>query len=72
MGIDPRKYGPTRRELWFRLGIALAGLAFLVVIWNRHGTPSGPAMVEVFGIGGLFLGGTAVWSARRLVLRLHP
>lgn len=72
MGIDPRKYGPTRGELWFRLWFSVAGLVFLFVAIAITGIPSGPAMFELFGIAGLFLGGTIVWAGRRLFLRLHP
>lgn len=72
MGIGPRKYGPTRGELWFRLGFSAAGLVFLLVAVAITGIPSGPAMFELFGIAGLFLGGTIVWAGRRLILRLHP
>lgn len=72
MAIDPRKYGPTRGELWFRLWFSVAGLVFLLVAVAITGIPSGPAMVELFGIAGLFLGGTIVWAGRRLILRLHP
>jgi hypothetical protein len=72
VAIDPRRYGPTRGELWFRLGFAVAGLALLGVAVAVRGFPAGPAMVEVGGIAGVFLGGTLVWSARRLILRLHP
>lgn len=72
MAIDPRKYGPTRGELWFRLGVSAAGLVFLLVAVAITGIPSGPAMFELFGIAGLFLGGTIVWAGRRLILRLHP
>lgn len=72
MGPDPRKYGPTRPELWFRLVFGLAGLGLLVFAMLHRGFPVGPAMIEVAGLAGLFLGGTVLWSARRLALRLHP
>ena len=72
MAIDPRKYGPTRGDLIFRLVFSCAGLVFLLVAVAITGIPSGPAMVELFGIAGLFLVGTIVWAARRLILRLHP
>jgi xanthosine utilization system XapX-like protein len=36
-----------------------------------RGVPTGPAVVEVVGIAGLFFGGTAIWSARQL-LRKAP
>jgi Na+/melibiose symporter-like transporter len=72
MGIDPRKYGPTRGELKFRLAFSVAALLFLAVAIATTGIPSVPAMVELFGIAGLFLVGTIVWCVRRLILRLHP
>ena len=56
----------------FRLGFSLCGLALLGVAILRMGVPSGPAFAEVLLFGGLFLAGSAVWSARRLLLRLHP
>lgn len=63
------KYGPTRGELWFRLCAGLAGLGFLGIAITWRGVPSGPAMVEVLGFGGLFFGGTVVWSAWQLWAR---
>lgn len=72
MAIDPRKYGPTRGELIFRLVVSALGLVFLLIAVAITGMPSGPALFELVGIAGLFLGGTAVWAARRLILRLHP
>lgn len=72
MSIDPRRFGPTRGELWFRLAFGLAGLAVLGLAIALRGFPTGPALVEVGGIAGVFLGGTVVWSAWRLIRRLHP
>lgn len=72
MAIDPRRYGPSRGELIFRLVFSCAGLVALLLAVAITGIPSGPALVELFGVAGLFLGGTAVWAARRLILRLHP
>lgn len=72
MAIDPRKYGPSRGELKFRLGIGLAGLLLMALALFARGLPTGPAFVELTLFGGLFFGGTIVWSARRLILRLHP
>jgi hypothetical protein len=66
------KYGPTRGELQFRLAFSLAGLAFLGVAIALRGLPQGPALVEVIGVAGLFFGGTAILSARRLIRRDHP
>ena len=63
------RFGPTRGELKFRLVFSLAGFALTLVALFAHGIPSAPALVEVLGIAGLFFGGTAVWSARRLMRR---
>lgn len=60
------KYGPTRGELWFRLCVGLLGLALLIGAVSARGMPSGPAMFEVIGIGGLFFGGSVGLSAWRL------
>ena len=70
--VDPRKFGPTRGELWFRLGFSLLGLAALGVAVTLRGLPSGPAMAEIGFIAGGFFIGSTIWSARRLILRLHP
>lgn len=67
-----RKYGPGRGELWFRFWFSVAGLVVLVGVWATGGLPGGPALVEIFGFGGLFLAGTAIWAARRLIRRDHP
>jgi hypothetical protein len=63
------KYGPTRGELKFRLVFSVFGFALTLVALFAHGVPSAPALFEVLGISGLFFGGTAVWSARRLMRR---
>jgi hypothetical protein len=63
------KYGPSRGELIFRLVFSLAGLVFLAVALAIHGVPTGPAFVELGLLAGGFLGGTAVWSAWRLLRR---
>ncbi len=61
------KYGPTHGELIFRLVFSLAGLAFMGVALAIHGVPSGPAFLEVGLLAGGFFGGTAVWTARKLL-----
>ncbi len=66
------KYGPTRGELIFRLAFSLAGLAFLGLAIGLRGLPQGPAFVEIGLIAGGFFGGTAIWSARKLVRKDHP
>jgi hypothetical protein len=68
----PRKFGPTRAELKFRLSASLAGLTFLIGAVLYRGLPSGPAFIEVGVIGSAFFGGTAIWAARRLIRRDHP
>ena len=61
------KYGPTRGEHLFRLCFSLLGLALMVVALAYRGLPEGPALVEVVGIAGLFFGGSAIWSALKLL-----
>lgn len=59
-------YGPSKGELWFRLAIGIAGLCFMgFAVWFR-GIPDGPALVEVIGLGGVFFGGSVVWSGLQL------
>lgn len=60
------KYGPSRGELRFRLGVSLLGLGVLVYIILTRGLPSGPAFFEVVGIGAAFFGGSAIWATRAL------
>lgn len=58
--------GPTRNELWFRLGFSLVGLVLVMVTVMARGISNAAALVEVVGIAGLFFGGTALWTARKL------
>lgn len=67
-----KKFGPTRGEHIFRLSAGLAGLALLAGVLLYMGIPEGPALVELFGFGGLFFAGTAGWSAWKLITRDHP
>lgn len=60
------KFGPNRKELIFRLVFSLVGLALLGLAVVIRGIPNGPALFEVFGIAGLFFGGTAVWAIWKL------
>ena len=60
------KFGPTRGELWFRMAVGVGGLGFLAYALSVRGMPSGPALFEVLGIGGVFFGGTIGVSAWRL------
>ncbi|MFP4303881.1 hypothetical protein [Rhodosalinus sp.] len=57
-------YGPSRGELRFRLIVSLAGLAMIVAAISTR--PPSPAWIEMVGIGGVFFGGTAIWSAWQL------
>ena len=66
------KYGPTRGEHIFRMVAGLLGLAFLIGLLVVKGVPSGPALVELYGFGGLFFGGSAAWSGWKLYTRDHP
>ena len=61
------KFGPSRGEIIFRLVFSLAGLGLLAVALLIHGIPRGPALVETVGLAGLFFGGTAIWSIRKLL-----
>jgi hypothetical protein len=64
---EPSKYGPTRGELLFRIGISIFGLGFMALaIWLR-GIPKGPGLIEVVGLATIFFGGTLLLSVRRLV-----
>lgn len=55
-----------RKELRFRLIFSLLGLGLLGVALVTRGWPPSPALIEVFGIAGLFFGGTAIWTIRQL------
>ena len=59
------KYGPDRKEHWFRLVFSLAGLALMAVAVARHGV-QGIAWVEIVLFAGAFFGGSALWSGLRL------
>ena len=61
------EYGPSRGELWFRIAVAVLGLCLIAYVVGVRGLPSGPALVEVVGIGGLFFGGTLFFAVRGLL-----
>ncbi len=63
------RYGPSRGELLLRLVVSILGLIFLALAVAIRGLPSGPAFIEIGVIAGGFFGGTAIWSARRLMKR---
>jgi hypothetical protein len=58
--------GPSRGEHKIRLAISLAGLAVMAATLAIQGVGNAAAMVEVIGIAGLFIGASAVLSARHL------
>jgi hypothetical protein len=60
------RFGPTRSELKLRLAISLGGLALLIGAYATNGI-GGIASLEIALIGGAFFGGSAIWSARRLL-----
>jgi hypothetical protein len=62
------RFGPTRSEHRFRLGVSLFGLALLAGAYATNGI-GGIASLEIAIIGGTFFGGSALWSARRLLQR---
>ena len=61
------KYGPTRKELLFRLWFSVAGLGLLIAAMLFRGLPQGPAAFETIGIASLFFGGTLIWTLRKLI-----
>lgn len=65
-GAIMSRFGPTRGELKFRLAFSLAGLALLIGAYATNGI-SGIASLEIAIIGFGFFGGSAIWSARRLM-----
>jgi xanthosine utilization system XapX-like protein len=62
------RFGPTRGELKFRLVFSIAGLGLMVFALTHRGLPSGPGIFEIVGMGGVFFGGTAIWTLRRLLM----
>lgn len=68
---EPRKFGPTRGELWFWLAVSGFGLAFMALAMILR-PPSGPALVEVLLLPGLLFGWLGARSVLRLIRRDHP
>ena len=60
------RFGLTRSEHKLRLAISLGGLALLIGAYAMNGI-GGIASLEIAIIGGAFFGGSAIWSARRLL-----
>lgn len=62
------RFGPTRAEWRFRLIFSLCGLAMLVGgLIYRRAESFGPGAWEAIIIAALFFGGSAVYSARKLL-----
>ncbi|MCR9126353.1 MAG: hypothetical protein NXH82_09500 [Rhodobacteraceae bacterium] len=69
---DPsNRHAPSRSELKLRLLFSMGGLALLGAALVYRGIPAGPALFEVIGVAGLFFGGTAVWTLKKLIKREH-
>ncbi|MEX0282849.1 MAG: hypothetical protein AB3N13_16830 [Arenibacterium sp.] len=66
------RYGPSKGELKFRLYASIAGLALMIGALMFKGIPSGPAFFEVVVVAGGFFGGSALWTARKLIKQDHP
>lgn len=60
------KFGPTRKELRFRVGFSVVGLVLMILALSYRGLPQGPAFFEVVLLAGGFFGGTLIWSIYRL------
>jgi hypothetical protein len=67
-----RAFGPTRGEHIFRLCAGIGGIVLLIGVLVVQGVPKGPALVELFGFGGLFFAGSAGWSGWKLWTGDHP
>ena len=65
------KFGPNRSELKFRLAFSVVGLAMLAGAYASNGI-GGIASLEIAIIGSAFFGGSAIWSARRLLQSREP
>lgn len=61
------KYGPSKKELQFRLIVSVVGLALLAAALAYRGMPQGVAVFETIGIAGVFFGGSLVWTLKKLV-----
>lgn len=66
------KFGPTKSELKFRLGLSGFGLAALVGALLYRGMPTGVSGWETVGIATLFFGGSFLWTLRKLVNKDYP
>ena len=62
----PINTAPRAGNCGFGWPVGIGGLALLIAVVTARGMPSGPALVEVVGFGGVFFGGTVLWSAWKL------
>lgn len=69
---NPYRFGPTRGELWFWLGVSSGGLGLMGLALFLRGVPSGPALVEVVGLASGVFGYLGGRSIKRLIRREHP
>ncbi|MEO0390030.1 MAG: hypothetical protein AAF218_03725 [Pseudomonadota bacterium] len=61
------KFGPSRKDLMFRLAVSVAGLLLLIGAILYRGLPIGPAGWEAIGISTVFFGGTLAWTLWKLI-----
>lgn len=66
------RFGPTRGELWFWLGVSAAGLCLMGFAFWLRGLPQGIAIAEVAGIASIVFGYLGGRSVKRLIRREHP
>ncbi|QJF52666.1 hypothetical protein [Roseobacter ponti] len=66
------KYGPSRRDLRYRAGFAIAGLSMTAGALAYRGWPTGPGGWEAIGIALVFFGGTLIWAMRKLIRQDYP
>ncbi len=61
------KFGPTRGELKFRLGVGVFVCGLLVVAAIVKGVPTGLVGIELFVFCGAFGLGSIIWSIWKLM-----
>ncbi|MEO0937826.1 MAG: hypothetical protein AAFY38_06705 [Pseudomonadota bacterium] len=66
------KFGPTRKDLMFRLIFSVAGLALMIGTLLYRGLPIGAAGWEAIGISTVFFGGTLVLTLLKLIRKDYP
>ena len=58
--------GPTRRDLKYRVGFAIAGLGMTSGALAIRGLPAEPGGWEAVSVAMAFFGGTLIWAMRGL------